>query len=255
MIELMEVFEDEDSASDNNSELDKSNGSSGSKTSGISTRSSTGSTSHKASPDVQKKLLNIKNVTPITSTNTPQKSAVFIPPNLQKVNLKPVGMMKKDMSAKRKAEPIPSASAAVVKRPATLAPKLKPILPRVQAKSPIQAQIQQVSGSSEGPSTPAAEKQISVLENSNIKVESTTTQIKTEPVANGYPETSEYQNIDDSGIKLPPNFFKHLCTSNRHEAFGLYLANFMNRLDKSSARKLELRLLQTITEFQSENDN
>lgn len=253
MIELMEVFEEEDSASDNNSsELDKSNGSSASKTSGISTHSSSGS--HKASPDVtQKKLLNT-NMIPITSTITPlsQKSSVFIPPNLQKVNLKPVTFTKKETTFKRKAEPIPSASSALVKRPATIAAKPKVLLPRPQEKSPIQAQIQQVSGSTEGSSTQVVDKHLSVLENSNIKVESTTTQIKVEPVGNGFPETTEDQSDD---LKLPPNFFKHLCSSNRHEAFGLYIANFMNRLDKSSARKLEFRLLQTITEFQSEHDN
>ncbi|KAL5288130.1 hypothetical protein ACFFRR_008780 [Megaselia abdita] len=249
MIELMEVFEDEDSASDNNSELDKSNGSSGSKTSGISTRSSNGSSSNKVgSPEVvQKKLLNTTNMIPIASTNTPvsQKSQVFVPPNLQKVNLKPVGGFKKETPIKRKAEQILTTNAAIVKRPATFAAKPKP-----PAKSPLQAQIQQVSGSSEGSSTP--DKNNKSPENSTIKVESTTSQIKTERVDNGYPED---QNAEEPEVKLPPNFFKHLCSSNRHEAFGLYLANFMNRLDKSTARKLELRLLQTITEFQAEHEN
>lgn len=257
MIELMEVFEEDDSASDNNSELDKSNGSSGSKTSGISTRSSTGSNSNKGgSPEVvQKKLLNTTNVIPIATTtiSTPvtQKSQVFIPPNLHKVNLKPVGSIKKDTPIKRKAEPIQTVSAVLVKRHAVFPSKAKPKSP--PTKSPVQAQIQQVSASSEEFSTPKAQKH-EIPENPTIKVESTTTQIKIEPVDNGYSETSEEHDNEESEIKLPPNFFKHLCSSNRHEAFGLYLANFMNRLDKSSARKLELKLLQTITEFQSEHD-
>lgn len=260
MIELMEVYEEDDD--DNNSELDKSNGSSGSKNSGISTHSG-GSTSNKRTPEAaQRKVLNTTNVIPIASTNTPvsHKSQVFIPPNLQKVNLKAVGHIKKEPPVKRKGDLIPSVSGAVVKKLATIVSKQpkphNPIQHTKYIKSPVQSQIQQVSGSSEGSSgTRVDNPEISVPEQSTIKVESTTTQIKTEPVTNGYPDTFEDQSNDESELRLPANFFKHLCSSNRHEAFGLYLANFMNRLDTSSAKKLELKLLQTITEFQAEHDN
>ncbi|XP_034141366.1 uncharacterized protein LOC117592020 isoform X2 [Drosophila guanche] len=63
------------------------------------------------------------------------------------------------------------------------------------------------------------------------------------------PEIINLGNFDQS---LPPTFFKNLCNSSRHEALGLYVANVMNRISLRAAAKLELGILRTILDVQSD---
>ncbi|XP_033254533.1 uncharacterized protein LOC117194007 [Drosophila miranda] len=63
------------------------------------------------------------------------------------------------------------------------------------------------------------------------------------------PEMINLGNFDQS---LPPTFFKNLCNSSRHEALGLYVANVMNRISTRAAAKLELGILRTILDVQSD---
>ncbi|XP_037944767.1 flocculation protein FLO11-like [Teleopsis dalmanni] len=67
--------------------------------------------------------------------------------------------------------------------------------------------------------------------------------------ANPAAEIINFGNFDNS---LPPTFFKNLCNSSRHEALGLYLANIMNRISERAAAKLELAVLRSIIDIQSE---
>ncbi|ALC40443.1 Map60 [Drosophila busckii] len=66
---------------------------------------------------------------------------------------------------------------------------------------------------------------------------------------NATPEIINLGNLDSS---LPPTFFKNLCNSSRHEALGLYVANVMNRISKRGAAKLELGILRSILDVQSD---